>query len=56
MENQANGELHNQDDVNPTSQMDKIVSDDQPDTLPSINGTGGNRPAETEGTVVIKED
>jgi hypothetical protein len=56
MEDQTNEELHNQDDVNPTSELDKIVTDEQSDIKPSTNGTGGNRPVQTESTVVIKED
>jgi hypothetical protein len=56
MESQSEEKLHNQDDVNPTSQLDKILGEEQPKNLPNTNGTGGNRPVQTESTVVIKED
>ncbi|MEJ7559451.1 MAG: hypothetical protein WKF66_14170 [Pedobacter sp.] len=56
METQSEEKLHNQDDVNPTSQLDKIVVDEKSEAIPNTNGTGGNRPVQTEGTVVIKED
>lgn len=56
MENQSTKDLHNQDDVNPGSQLDKIVGDEEIDNLPKTDGTGGNRPVQTENTVIIKDD
>jgi hypothetical protein len=56
MENQSTKDLHNQDDVNPGSQLDKIVGEEEQDTLPNTNGTGGNRPVQTENTVIITDD
>ena len=56
MENKSTADLHNQDDVNPTSQLDKIVSDENVENQPKTDGTGGNRPVQTEGTVIVKED
>jgi len=56
MENQTNKELHNQDDVNPGSELGKIVTKEESDTTVKTDGTGGNRPVQTEGTVVIKEE
>ncbi|WP_256007014.1 hypothetical protein [Pedobacter deserti] len=49
------GNLQNQDDVNPTTQLDKILvegSDEAVDT----NGTGSNRPVPTSDSVVIKDE
>jgi hypothetical protein len=56
MENQSNTELHNQEDVNPGSQLDKIIREEKLDNSLNTNGTGSNRPVETESTVIIKED
>jgi len=50
-----NSKLHNQDDVNPTSQLDKLVQKEE-DELPETNGTGSNRPLPTAESVIIKED
>jgi hypothetical protein len=55
METQSNNELHNQEDVNPSTQLDKLVTEDK-EQLPETNGTGANRPVPTVGSVVIKED
>ncbi len=55
MEDQNKNNLHNQDDVNPTTQLDQIVNDDGQDNLPETNGTGSNRPVPTSGTVIVKE-
>ena len=53
MEND-NKDLHNQEDVNPTSQLDKIVVEGREEEV-NTNGTGSNRPVPTSGTVIIKE-
>jgi hypothetical protein len=53
MENE-NKDLHNQDDVNPTSQLDKIIVEGADEDV-NTNGTGSNRPVPTSGTVIIKE-
>jgi hypothetical protein len=56
MENKITKDLHNQQDVNPGSELDKVVIDKESDNTPKTEGTGGNRPVQTEGTVIIKED
>jgi hypothetical protein len=56
MEDQDSDKLHNQEDVNPTTQLDKLVREDKPEDLPETNGTGSNRPVPTSGTVIIKKD
>lgn len=56
MENQDIKDLKNQEDVNPTTQLDKIVKDDERENMPDTNGTGSNRPVPTSGTVIIKDD
>jgi len=56
MKDKAAKDLHNQDDVNPTTQLDKIVTGEEQDNQPKTDGTGGNRPVETDGSVIIKED
>jgi hypothetical protein len=55
-ENKDPGKLHNQEDVNPSSQLDKLADDKDQETLPDTNGTGSNNPVPTSGTVIIKED
>jgi hypothetical protein len=54
MENQDKSKLHNQEDVNPTSQLDKIV-EKKSDDLPETTGTGSNRPVATDDSVIIKD-
>ena len=50
---------HNQGDVNPTTQQDKILqikeegSSDEP--IPDTGGTGSNHPVPAAGTVIVKE-
>jgi len=56
MENQDTGKLKNQEDVNPTSQQDKIAKENDKESIPETNGTGSNNPVPTAGTVIIKED
>jgi hypothetical protein len=56
MEDQESDKLHNQDDVNPTTELDKLVNEDKPGDVPETNGTGANRPVPTAGTVIIKEE
>lgn len=56
MEEQKNNNLQNQEDVNPTTQLDQIVNDPDQENLPETNGTGSNRPVPTDGTVIIKEE
>lgn len=56
MENQSTKDLHNQDGVNPGSQLDKIIGEEEQDNLPKTDGTGGNRPVQTENTVIITDD
>lgn len=47
--------LHNQEDVNPTTQLDQLVEEEQSENLPDTNGTGSNRAVYNAGTVIIKE-
>lgn len=56
MEEDKIGDLHNQDDVNPTSQLDKLVVDSEEVKEVKTNGTGSNRPVPTAGTVSIKAE
>jgi len=56
MENKTTNDLHNQEDVNPGSELDKVVIDQETEATPKTDGTGGNRPVQTESTVIIKED
>ena len=56
MEESQTGELHNQEDVNPSSQLDKLVDDTEEVKNVKTNGTGGNRPVPTAGTITIKTD
>jgi len=56
MEEQESDKLHNQEDVNPTTQLDKLVKNKDFADLPETNGTGANRPVSTEGTVIISKD
>jgi len=56
MEDQNSDKLHNQGDVNPTTQLDKLAKDEKPEDLPETNGTGSNRPVQTSGTVIIEKD
>lgn len=53
--NSENTKLHNQDDVNPSTQLDKLVEQDE-DQLPETNGTGSNRPLPTSDSVIIKDE
>jgi len=50
---------HNQEDVNPTTQQDKILQikedGNSNEPVPVTNGTGSNRPIPTSGTVIVKE-
>ncbi|TDQ11392.1 hypothetical protein [Pedobacter metabolipauper] len=55
MENQDKNNLHNQEDVNPGSALDKLVKDTDADDLPDTNGTGSNRPVPTSGSVIITD-
>jgi hypothetical protein len=56
MEDQNSDKLHNQADVNPTTQLDQLAKDVKPEDLPETNGTGSNRPVETSGTVIIEKN
>jgi|GEM_PF-1483754 len=56
MENKDLQRLHNQDDVNPTTQMDKIVKDENLENPPKTEGTGSNRPVYNEGSVIINKE
>lgn len=56
MEEQNTGKLKNQEDVNPTSQQDKIAKENDQGSIPETNGTGSNNPVPTAGTVIIKDD
>jgi len=56
MENKDIKDLKNQEDVNPTTQLDKLVENTEDENLPDTNGTGANRPVPTSGSVIIKDD
>lgn len=56
MEDQNSDKLHNQEDVNPTSQLDKLTKDGHADELPETNGTGANRPVPTSGSVIVEKN
>lgn len=56
MEDEKTGNLHNQEDVNPTSQLDKLVDGSEEVKKVKTDGTGANRPVPTAGTVNIKKD
>jgi hypothetical protein len=55
MEDQNSDKLHNQGDVNPTTQLDQLAKDAKPEDLPETGGTGSNRPVATSGTVIIEK-
>lgn len=55
MENQHNTKLHNQGDVNPSTQLDKLVEKEN-DQLPETTGTGSNRPLATDESLIIKKE
>jgi len=55
MENQDNTKLHNQGDVNPSTQLDKMVEKEK-DQLPETTGTGSNRPLATDESLIIKKE
>ncbi|MES2829506.1 MAG: hypothetical protein V4687_15200 [Bacteroidota bacterium] len=56
METQETGDLHNQEDVNPGAQLDKIIVTDDDSSAPKTDGTGSNKPVQTEGSIIITED
>lgn len=56
MENQDLGTPQNQEDVNPTSQQDKIANETDQEAVPITNGTGSNNPVPTSGTLIIKPE
>lgn len=56
MNEQSNGELHNQDDVNPGTELDKLLNEESSEQQPLIKGTGSNNPVPTEGSVIIDEN
>jgi len=55
MENQDNNKLHDQGDVNPSTQLDKLVEKEN-DQLPETTGTGSNRPLATDESLIIKKE
>lgn len=51
--------LHNQEDVNPSTQQDKIqeiLNEGAEETLPETNGTGANRTVPRAESLIIKEE
>lgn len=46
----------NQEDVNPTSQFDKLVTDSTEQPLPDTTGTGANREVFNGSSLIIKKD
>lgn len=55
MEEEKNTQ-QNQEDVNPTSQFDKLVQEDTEEDLPDTKGTGSNREVFNAGSLIIKKD
>jgi len=55
MENEDNSKLQNQEDVNPSTQLGKLVEQEE-DQLPETTGTGSNRPLATDDSLIIKDD
>ena len=55
MENEDNSKLQNQEDVNPSTQLGKLVAQEE-DQLPETTGTGSNRPLATDDSLIIKDD
>lgn len=52
-------QLHNQDDVNPSTQQDKIqeiLHEKSEEALPETNGTGANREVPRAESLIIKAD
>lgn len=56
MENKDIQDLKNQEDVNPTTQLDKLVKNTEDENLPDTKGTSSNRPVPTSGSVIIKDN
>ena len=48
-------QLNNQEDVNPGTELEKLITDEEPETNVKTGGTGANNPVPTPGTIVIKE-
>lgn len=55
MEEEKNAQ-QNQEDVNPTSQFDKLVTDSTEQPLPDTKGTGSNREVFNGSSLIIKND
>lgn len=53
---QNKNKQQNQEDVNPSSQFDKLVKDTRAESLPETGGTGGNREVFTESSLIIHAD
>jgi hypothetical protein len=56
---QENNKPQNQEDVNPSTQQDKIqdiLENKLDEPIPNTNGTGSNRPVPREDSLIIKED
>ena len=56
MNEQNKGDLHNQDDVNPGSQLEKMVNEENVDQQPRTDGTGSNKPVPREESLIINEE
>ena len=56
MSEENNGELHNQKDVNPGSELDKLVKEQGDGQLPLTNGTGANNPVPREESLIIVDN
>jgi len=55
MEEEKNAQ-QNQEDVNPTSQFDKLVKEQAEEALPDTTGTGSNREVFNGSSLIIKKD
>ncbi len=56
MNDQNKGELHNQDDVNPGAELDKIINEDTAEQQPRTDGTGANKPVHTAESLIINDE
>jgi hypothetical protein len=56
MDEENKGDLHNQEDVNPGSELGKLVDENDEEQLPLTNGTGSNNPVPREGSLIIRDE
>lgn len=49
-------DLHNQDDVKPGSELEKLVNDEHDGHAPVTKGTGANNAVPREDSLIIKDE